>query len=354
MTFGCRNIPSVKAKVAPSVAWRCCISLGCLACLTPAGLLPSVHAQGGSESAIELVEKADFAKAFQSGDTNVPLLALDWFSGSRSDEYCRVNRTGRVSSARHVINWAIQGGHHVDLDPTKLQSLIQTIEALPEPPKAQPPPERCLFVQGIRRNQWFKGIYDRADVPAEVERLYEITGAYLEWFIPEVKGRQFIHTDYGAYHTSQAQIESFHVARSAPLAVSSGVNGLQVWDLNKHAATPLVFLKNNPKSDFQGPWNPAAISPDGKIVAYASTYATFAIDWKGEKILWETAPLVNFESRGCSTKKIAIGGDHGQYCSLRGREELNDGIWPPVGFRRLWPPVHQPFNFLKRHEMAEL
>jgi hypothetical protein len=266
----------------------------------------------------EITESDRLSGSFGSGDTNAPLLALDWFSGPRSIEFCRVSRSGKVSSARNVINWAVQGGHWAQLDRTNLELLAVTVNALPPPVSRALPKDHLLVVRGIRTNQWFEFTYDRADVPKEVERLYEITGAYLEWFIPEIRSERIAHSEYGHYFRSQAGIESFRIASAAPIAVSSGVNGIQIWDFKKGTATPLLFLEKIPNVHFEGPWNPAAISPDGEIISYASEYATFAVDWKAEKILWETNPLVNFESGDCLNKKVAIGGDRGQFLFVAG------------------------------------
>src|ERR1041385_2148969 len=58
------------------------------------------------------------------GDTNAPLLAMDWFSGPQSIEFCRVSQSGKVSSARNVINWAIQGRHRSEEHTSELQSRL--------------------------------------------------------------------------------------------------------------------------------------------------------------------------------------------------------------------------------------
>ena len=260
-------------------------------------------------------ELAESDRYFGSGGTNAPLLELDWFSGPRTVEYCRVSQSGNVSSARNVINWAIQGGHRAQLDQTNLQLLVTTMNSLPSPASETLPKERLLVVQGLRTNQWFEFTYDRANVPKEVEKLFEITGGYLEWFIPIVNGHLIARTAYGGSSGSQAGIESFRIATAAPIAVSSGVNGIQIWALKKGTATPLLFLTKDPSLHFQfgHPWDPAAISPDGRIVVCASDYETFAADWKAEKVLWVKNSLVDIESGNCLTKKIAIGGDKGQF-----------------------------------------
>ncbi len=262
----------------------------------------------------EIKESDRFGAAFGTGNTNTPLLALDWFRGAQSIEYCRVSQFGKVSSARNVINWAIQGGHWGQLDQTNLESLTNAINSLPPPVSQDLPKERLLVARGIRKNQWFELTYDRENVPKEVEKLCEITGAYLEWFIPKIEGHTLVKNSYDSGSGGQSTIESFHIATAAPVAVSSGGNGVHVWDLAHKTAQPLSILVKNPKANFiSGLWNPAAISPDGKIIVYASEYATFAVDWKADKILWQTGPLVDIKSGGNLKKKVAIGGDKGQF-----------------------------------------
>lgn len=270
----------------------------------------------------EIRELDRFATYFGTGNTNAPLLALDWFSSPKSIEFCRVSQSGKVYAARNVINRAIQGGHRVDLDQTSLESLTNAINVLPPPVSQDLPKEQLLVVRGIRTNQWFELTYDRENVPKEVERLYEITGAYLEWFIPKIEGHTIAKNSYDSGSGGQAEIESFHIATAAPVAVSSGGNGIHIWDLSRGSSQPLSILEKDLKANFHGLWNPAAISPDGKIVAYASEYATFAVDVKTQKILWQTGPLVDMESGGCLTKKLAIGGDKAQYLFIAGARRV--------------------------------
>jgi WD40 repeat protein len=280
--------------------------------LTTTILFSIVASCFGSNLPEELAQSDRF---FGSSGTNAPLLELDWFSGPSSIEYCRVSQSGNVSSARNVINWAIQGGHRAQLDQTNLELLAAAMNSLPAPANQTLSKERLLVVRGLRTNQWFEFTYDRANVPKEVERVYEITGSYLEWFIPKVDGHLIAHTSYGGSSGSQAGIESFRIASAASIAVSSGVNGIQIWDLKKGTATPLLFLTKAPNLSFQfgQPWDPATISPDGSIIVCASDYVTFAADWKAEKVLWVTNALVQVDSGGCLTKKVAIGGDKGQF-----------------------------------------
>jgi len=271
----------------------------------------------------EIKESDRFGAFTRSGDTNAPLLAMDWFSGPRIIEFCRVSQSGKVSSARNVINWAIQGGHWAQLDQTNLAFLTNAINSLPSPVSGNLPKERILAVRGFRTYQWCELVYDRQNIPKEVEKLYEITGAYLEWFIPKIEGKSFLQNSYDSRSGGQSEIESFHIATAAPIAVSSGGNGVHIWDLAHKTVQPLSILIKDPKANFNlALWNPTAISPDGKIIVYASEYATFAVDWKADKILWETGPLVDMESGDCLTKKLAIGGDKGQYLFVAGARKV--------------------------------
>ena len=268
---------------------------------TPVGILfgvlllgvSSALAQGGSESAYDLVNQDRFAAAFQKGDTNTPLLAMDWFSQSHSDEYCRVDRSGRVSSARNVINWAIQGSHHAQLSQTNIELLVATMNALPPPPKAAPPPERWLVVQGIQTNKWFKNTYDRANIPEAVEKLYEITGASLVWFIPKVNGRQIARAGFGRFAC---------VANEAPIAVSVGEERtVQVWNLEAPNKVPPVLniLPYEVRS-----WEASAIAPDGSIVAAARSSGLCGVDLRTGKLLWQAGPLDSDDYNG---KLLAVG-----------------------------------------------
>jgi hypothetical protein len=160
-----------------------------------------------------------------NGDTNDTLLLMEWLSCGSCIEFCRVSPSGTVGSARYVINWATQGGYRTQLDTTNLGSLTATMDMLPPPANKTLPNERSLVIRGMLTNQWFEYTYDRADVPKEVERLYEITGAPLIWFIPQVKEHAITNQScFGG---------DYLVARDAPVGVSMTGKGIQVWDLSR-------------------------------------------------------------------------------------------------------------------------
>ncbi len=197
----------------------------------------------------------NFGIKFQSGDTNTPLLTMDWLliHPGQINESCQITRSGSVFHR----NGATQ------LDQTNLELLIETINALPPPPKIAPPLERNLVVRGIRSNHWFRCVYDRAKIPTEVEKLFEITGAYLEWYIPPVKGRNIVHSEYGSYNNLQAQINSFSLGVLASIAVSSGPNGVQIWNLKQ--GTVQDVLSDRILPIYREVDIASAISSDGNI-----------------------------------------------------------------------------------------
>jgi WD40 repeat protein len=242
-------------------------------------------------------QQKHYAEAFKAGDTNVPLFAMDWFAPTV--HFCRVNQAGK-GSARRDVGHAIQSGVSISLDETNLQALIETINQLPLPPKHSLPVERQIVVGCIRSNQWFRAVYDRANIPKELERVSEITGAYLPWYIPAVMGRA-VADGNGS--------EFFCVANEAPIAISAGYNFLQAWQLDSSfgmASSPLKLISGKP-SLFEYE-HPIAVSPDGNIIAVATDNDLCAVDWKNGKVLWKAEAL---EHEGYYGKHLVIG-DNGK------------------------------------------
>ncbi|HZI31810.1 MAG TPA: hypothetical protein VFF11_05685, partial [Candidatus Binatia bacterium] len=242
-------------------------------------------------------QMARYQAQFESGDTNAPLLVMNWFY--RGDHFCHVNRSGEVSSALDV-GYAIEGGHRAKLDAASRFLLVQLINRLSPSSRQTLPRERQIFVCGIRSNQWFQCVYDRADVPPEVERLFAITGAYLEWFIPKVG------PDSGNYRASQSMINSFGVADDAPVAVSTGVNGLQVWDLNQSSGSATQPLEKTPyRADL---WSVATLSPDGKIIVFTGEQKTiYAYDRRSKDVIWEIPDADVGNTYNAGNRVFAVG-----------------------------------------------
>jgi hypothetical protein len=270
------------------------ILCGFLGLILIAFFLPSLGpALSGGIRGKYLRQQKHYAELFKAGDTNVPLFAMDWFAPTV--HFCRVNQAGK-GSARRDVGHAIQAGVSISLDETNLQAMIETINHLPPPPKRSLPVERQIVVGCIRSNQWFRTVYDRADIPKELERVSEITGAYLPWYIPAVMGRA-VADGNGS--------EFFCVANEAPIAVSAGYNFLQAWRLDnsfRMASSPLKLISGKP-SLFEYE-HPIAVSLDGNTIAVATEYELCAVDWKNGKILWKTDAL---EHEGYYGKHLCLG-----------------------------------------------
>ncbi len=260
-----------------------------------------------------------FASQFKAGDTDAPLLAMDWFS-DHGVYFCRVTQTGRVFSARDVGH-AIQGGGEISssisFGSTNRALLDAAMNALPASSDKRLRKERQLLVSGVRSNQWFARTYDRANIPVEVERLYELTGAYLGWFIPVVSGKHLAHSEFGTYYTSAAGITSFSCAREAPVAVSAGLNGIQVWDVERGTVQDVLSLKAFPT--YATEYWTATVSPDGGTLVAASNCAVHGVDLRTRKPLWSHGPL---EQEGYDGKHLVIGGESGQFLFAAGAHTL--------------------------------
>jgi WD40 repeat protein len=238
-------------------------------------------------------EHKRYAALFKAGDPNVPLLAMDWFS-EHGVYFCRVSQTGSVRSARDV-GYAIQGGSGISsrfsLGSANRAMLEAAINHLPASSKKSLPRERQILVSGVQSNHWIARVYDRANVPVEVEHLYELTGAYLGWFIPLVGTRPA-----GVAHSmSQRPSNSFAIGTEASIGASTSANvGFQFWNLQEKTATQARRLDKLPY-----PWKEnansfpavATLSPDGKTVILAVRDVLFAVDGQTQALLWQKAPM---------------------------------------------------------------
>jgi len=254
-------------------------------------------------------EHGRFASLFKAGDTNAPLLAMDWFS-DHGVYFCRVTQSGNVYSARDV-GLAIQNSSGIparfSADSTNRLLLEATINALPASSSKSLPKERQILVSGVRSNQWFQRVYDRENVPAEVEKLYEMTDAYLGWFIPKVEGREIARL-----HNANFSGDFRTVASDADLAISFGqwvTNGayyhppvMEFWTLKdgvRQASPPFKGIWQVPSE-----WEGVAASPDGSAVAVAARSGLYVVDGKTGKLLWQAGPLDHDNFYGTT---VAIG-----------------------------------------------
>lgn len=165
----------------------------------------------------------DYAVRFKRGDPNVPLLAMDWFS--EAVHFCRVNQQGH-GSFRRDTGRSIRGGGRISMDSTNLHVLIRTLDSLPSPPSHRVPVDRRLVLGCIRSNQWFRGVYDRADLPRQLEVVAEITGADLPWSIPNAYGQLRAHV--GGQESFRAVASDVPIAASIEYAYQPD---LQIWNL---------------------------------------------------------------------------------------------------------------------------
>lgn len=268
-------------------------------------------------------EQKHFAALFRAGDTNVPLLAMDWFS--QATHFCRVNQSGS-GSARRDVGYAIQNGNNISLDTANRFLLVQTINQLPLQSKHFLPQNRQIIISGIRSNQWFQCVYDRANVPEEVERLFEITGAYLEWFMPIVGSGP----EGWGHGLSQHDPSSLSIARDAPYAASlCNGYGLQIWKLNGWQPSKFAILDK-----FPYPWvnvvnnnaNLTIMSPDGRVLIYAAWSHMFAVDWKNQKVLWQNDQMAFGNLFHAEGKTLALD-NRGQSLYLANGNSIEHWNW---------------------------
>jgi hypothetical protein len=233
-----------------------------------------------------LTNHLESGEAHRRGKSESLLLRLDWFSSPRVVQFCSVTTTGRVGWGLQSLR-SVKPGDRKQLDTSELDSLRQAIAELPtQPPR--PNAERWLLVSGIRSNEWFTSVYDRRDIPPEVERLFAITGAPIVWDVPMVQSSAKSAARPSDWRPGY--IHAFKTAAHAPVAVSGSGGRIQVLDLRQppDQRTPDT-------ATFEGTgWHSSgvAVSTDGSLIAagreeiareiYAVETATGKVRWQVE------------------------------------------------------------------------
>jgi hypothetical protein len=234
-----------------------------------------------------LTNHLESGEAHRRGKPSRLLLRLDWFSSPRVVQFCSVTSTGRVGWGLQSWPRSVKLGGRKQLDGAELDSLRQAIAKLPAPPP-RPNPDRWLLVSGIRTNEWFTSVYDRRDVPPEVERLFAITGAPIIWDVPKVQSSAKTAARHGNWRPSY--VDAFKTAAHAPVAVSGNGGRIQLWDLRQSPAQQVPDIET-----FEGTgWRSSvvAVSTDGSLIAagreqiareiYAVESATGKVRWQVE------------------------------------------------------------------------
>ena len=184
----------------------------------------------------------------------------------------------------------------------------------------------------MRSNQWVHWVYDRGNVPRQVERLFEITSVSLEWFVPQAKDSQFSHAESGGVRA---------VARDVPVAVLAGHDLLQVLDMRDSPATHASLFQELPYSfrvSAWAPWESIVVSPDGKLIVLAISCGVLVVDWKAGKPIWQKGHL---EQEGRSNNALAFGGDKGQFLFVAGAHTVER--WDlPTGRKLATLATNQP------------
>ena len=238
------------------------------------------------------------ADYFTKDETNDPLLSLTWYS---SGTHTRIVDQNGKGFGWTDVGYSIRGNWSIDLKQEQLRELKQTINILPDEPKDELPKERQIVLEYARSNHLFRSVYDRGNVPKEIENICDITGAAMPWYIPEVKGHTLTSPNGGGFFT---------IATESPVAISAGNDSIRVWNLNISTNEATAPIKTGFEYKTFAEYEHAiAVSPDGKRAAVAYGHGMCGIDLKEEKVLWKG------EGPGCESGFCGhhlVIGDNGQ------------------------------------------
>jgi len=225
----------------------------------------------------------EMADKFKSGDTNTPLLLLEWFINDRYVQSCRVSKSGWACWSDYgQLDGSGRGG--VKLDADQQEQLVESMNILPPAPTL-PLKNRWLLVSGIRSNAWFTQIYDRADIPVEVEKLFSITHGRLEWIVGDAESSTNVAGRYG-----DTWVNFLQTASKAPIAVSSSAvasgrssDSIQLWDTKEWKEIMIPAVQGF--TTFA--WCTAVLSSNGQFIAMGVLGGARGVDLTTGSVRWD-------------------------------------------------------------------
>ncbi len=98
---------------------------------------------------------------------------------------CTVDEAGRVYTVRDVYNWAMQASYASQLTKPETETLRLALQNLPE--NSPKPPLNQLLVLSFRAKKGKETrIYNRANLPAEVETIYRLANAHMPPYVNRI------------------------------------------------------------------------------------------------------------------------------------------------------------------------
>jgi WD40 repeat protein len=228
-------------------------------------------------SAHQRAERPFFAREI----TNTMLLKMSWFLYPRAIFETDILTNGQASGCLFT-DMGTKGGGTIHFDSTNLSELTEIINVLPPPPTNQPPKDRWLLVSASRSNQWFTSIYDRRNVPIQVERLFEITGMHLEWSLLIVDSS----TNFICPATRGKSI--LRVAGEASTVASLGLTEAKISTIQSGQESIITNLSFGSTL-----LTSAAVSADGRFVAIGRLYQISLFDCILKKVIWENSTIIS-------------------------------------------------------------
>ncbi len=211
---------------------------------------------------------------WKAGETNFPLISVTWFQLPDLVRNSSVNPAGVVSKGLLGPEESQRGGER--MDPADLRRLEGLVDLLPSPSPSPVPGARQILVYGRRSNACFSAVYDRADVPPELEQIGELMAAPIEWQVAAVGSATNVAAPLRA-----GRANAFVAAAAAPVAISTSADGAQLWDLRQWREAAV-----SPGNHRLLGVAAAALSPDGQSLVLASLDRVIALEIPSWQTRW--------------------------------------------------------------------
>jgi hypothetical protein len=218
-----------------------------------------------------------------------PFLVMDWFPSAMSVEFSSVTKSGLLHSGVYIHNRSVRGTGTQQLSSNRQDDIAAWLSYLPKTPDPLPPQEQWLIVSCEEKNQWTTRIYDRADLPFDLLKVYDLLGLRLMTEAPQavVKFTNSI--------SPRKDVRAIKADAANPWFATMFDGGAQMWDLRTGAEIKVPGM-------MAGRWAAPKVLASSGMVFISSEEVVRCVNLEDGEILWQKGG--KFGSRDASRQVL--------------------------------------------------